>query len=146
TLRVRQVIFPDLLTNGDHDSLPTYHRSKSQSQSHRYLHPGRNELGGQVDMLFIVGENLRIGFGELRLMRLLHKADGLTHQVHIVAEVPGLVGWHLRQILKEHKLVTDVVNERPQCQHRVWRKFTSTDVVSHVGTGIADHRIRRDVL
>ncbi len=57
-LAVGQVVLADLLAHRHHDPLPADHGAQAQRERDRDLHPGRDELGGQVDVLLVIGQNL----------------------------------------------------------------------------------------
>ena len=51
------MIFADLFTDGDDDSLPSDHRAQAERHRDRDLNPARDKLGRKIDMLFVVVEN-----------------------------------------------------------------------------------------
>ena len=56
-LGVGEVALADFFADGDDDALPADHGAEAQSHGYGDLYPERNEAGGVVDVLFVVGED-----------------------------------------------------------------------------------------
>lgn len=82
---------------------------------------------------------------EIRLIALLSQAQGLAHQIHVVAEIAHLRSRNLCQALVDGNLVPDVVDHRAESQHRILVEFPGPDVVRQVRARIANQCSRVDV-
>ena len=52
------MILADFFSDGDHDALPTDHGAHAERQGDRNLYPRGDELGGVVDVLFVIGQDV----------------------------------------------------------------------------------------
>src|ERR1019366_9638313 len=60
-LSVGEMVFADFFSDSHHDALPANHGAEPESDRDGNLHPSRNELGGEVNViLFVVIENLPV--------------------------------------------------------------------------------------
>jgi len=69
-LRVGEVLFADLFTDGNDDALPADHRAEAQCQSDRDFDPPWNELRCLVELAFVVGKRGSLIGVEFRIVVL----------------------------------------------------------------------------
>ena len=77
-----------------------------------------------------------LGGGECRVAGLLHEADGLAGNIHVVADV-GLVlrGNRLEHLVERH-FVVQVFDQFAQRKNGVGLKLLGADVVGDLGAGV----------
>src|SRR5580704_5314738 len=110
-LPVSEMILADLLAHRYHDALPADHGS--QTKRHRYsnLDPEGNELGGQIDMLLVIAEDLHVVRAELSLAGFLNQTNGLADDIHVVAEVASHIGRNVLEFFVKGCLVADIADQ-----------------------------------
>ena len=81
SLSVGEMLLADLFSDCDDDPFPSHHRAQAQRHGHGDLYPGRDEAGGMVDVLFVIGKRGRVCLRELWLAAFLREPQSLADEI-----------------------------------------------------------------
>ena len=145
TLSVSEVRFPDLLAYRDDNPLPADHGAKTESDRHGYLYPRWDELGGKIELLFVVRHHRGFLRGEGRLLGLGEKTESLTRYIHVVADVRLLIGRHgLERFVLGH-FMFDLEDHLAFRQNRGRCLFLGLEVFGQISPRIIHDSVRVNV-
>ena len=85
--------FADLFADGDNDALPADHRSESERECDRKLHPVRNEFRGAVETLLVGAERRYFRRRKIAFLVFLQETDRVGGEIRIVASIADGLGW-----------------------------------------------------